>query len=155
MTMISASVGPGSPNRPEDVRAVQALLERRVMAIGVDDTDAYTGGTLAAAGALPADGRRRRIGLIYDVSSPNARFRTAAVLREGNRVAGVWHFQRPLRQYPCRSIDSGTAPGDAVTFARSDARAGHFPARFFLLSPGPALAGDRAAGEGASLAMKA
>ena len=54
---------------------------QRIMTMGAGDTDAYTCGTLVAAGILPPDGRRQRIGLIYEVSSPNAGFRTAVVLR--------------------------------------------------------------------------
>lgn len=63
----------------------------RIMTMGVDDTDAYTCGMLVAAGILPPGGREQRIGLIYDVSSPNAQFRTAVVLRGGG--AG-WRVDR-------------------------------------------------------------
>lgn len=55
---------------------------QRLMTLGVDDTDAYSCDALVAAGILPPDGQRQRIGLIYDASSPNAHFRTAVVLRE-------------------------------------------------------------------------
>jgi hypothetical protein len=55
---------------------------QQLMTMGVDETDAYSCDALVAAGILPPDGQRQRIGLIYDVSSPNAHFRTAVVLRE-------------------------------------------------------------------------
>jgi len=55
---------------------------QRIMTMGVGDTEAYTCGALVAAGIVPPSGRRQRIGLIYDVSSPNAQFRTAVVLHE-------------------------------------------------------------------------
>ncbi len=54
---------------------------QRIMTMGTGDTEVYTCETLVAAGILPPSGRRQRIGLIYDVSSPNARFRTAVVLQ--------------------------------------------------------------------------
>ena len=58
------------------------------MTLGVGDTDAYSCDALVAAGILSPDDQRQRIGLIYDVSSPNAHFRTAVVLREeGGRWA--------------------------------------------------------------------
>jgi hypothetical protein len=49
--------------------------------IGYGDLEAYGCGGLRAAGRLRADAGRPRIGLIYDVFSPNARFRTALVVR--------------------------------------------------------------------------
>lgn len=59
---------------------------QRVMTMGVGETEVYTCEGLLAAGVVPHDGRRQRIGLIYDVASPNVRFRTAVVLRdEGGR----------------------------------------------------------------------
>ena len=61
---------------------------QRLMTLGVGDTDAYSCDALVAAGILSPDDQRQRIGLIYDVSSPNAHFRTAVVLREeGGRWA--------------------------------------------------------------------
>ena len=63
------------------------INRQRLMTLGVDDTDAYSCDALVAAGILPPDGQRQRIGLIYDTSSPNAHFRTAVVLRE---EGGLW-----------------------------------------------------------------
>lgn len=60
---------------------------RRMLTMGVGDTEVYTCDGLVAAGAVPAAGRVQRIGLIYEVSSSNASFRTAVVLRED----GGWH----------------------------------------------------------------
>lgn len=64
------------------------IAGRRVDTIGVGEAEAYTCNALVEAGPLPpdADGHRR-IGLIYDVSSPNAAFRTAIVLVD---AAGAW-----------------------------------------------------------------
>ncbi|WP_440978661.1 hypothetical protein ACQHGV_14020 [Sphingomonas pseudosanguinis] len=59
------------------------IIDRqRLMTMGVDDTEVYSCDALVAAGVIPPDGRQQRIGLIYDVSSPNAHFRTAVVLRQ-------------------------------------------------------------------------
>lgn len=64
---------------------------QRIMTMGAGDTEVYTCGTLVAAGILPPSGRRQRIGLIYDVSSPNARFRTAVVL---HATGSAWQIDR-------------------------------------------------------------
>lgn len=58
---------------------------QRLMTMGADDTEVYSCDALVAAGIVPPDDQRQRIGLIYDVSSPNAQFRTAVVLREESR----------------------------------------------------------------------
>jgi hypothetical protein len=58
-----------------------------LVTIGTGDTEAYGCSGLVDAGALTAKGGARRIGLLYDVSSPNAEFRTALVLVEGS---GGW-----------------------------------------------------------------
>lgn len=60
-----------------------AIGGRRLTIIGAGETEAYACVRLVEAGALPRAAGRERIGLIYDVASPNARFRTAAVLVEG------------------------------------------------------------------------
>lgn len=63
------------------------ITGRRVVTLGVGDTEVYSCDGLAAAGVVPPAGGVQRIGLIYDASSPNAEFRTAVVLRED----GGWH----------------------------------------------------------------
>lgn len=57
-----------------------------LMTMGEGETEVYTCYRLTGAGALPADGAVPRIGLLYDVGSPNAQFATAVVLRK--EVAG-------------------------------------------------------------------
>ncbi len=63
------------------------IATQRLMTMGIDETEVYTCVELVAAGVLPPERRAQRIGLIYDVSSPNSAFRTAVVLREAN---GRW-----------------------------------------------------------------
>ena len=57
----------------------------RLMTMGEGDTDVYTCNALLAAGALPPAGKVQRIGLIYEVSSPTAVFRTAVILLQDGR----------------------------------------------------------------------
>jgi hypothetical protein len=55
---------------------------QRLMTMGAGETEVYTCYRLTGAGALPADGAVPRIGLLYDVGSPNAQFATAVILRK-------------------------------------------------------------------------
>lgn len=59
---------------------------QRLVTMGEGETEVYTCYKLTGAGALPADGAVPRIGLLYDVGSPNAQFATAVILRK--EVAG-------------------------------------------------------------------
>ena len=54
----------------------------RLMTMGEGETEVYTCYRLTGAGALRPDGAVARIGLLYDVGSPNARFPTAVILRK-------------------------------------------------------------------------
>ncbi|MCD9031368.1 hypothetical protein LDO32_06460 [Luteimonas sp. Y-2-2-4F] len=92
-----------APYRTDASRGLSAahcgveIAGRRVDTIGAGEAEAYTCNALVEAGPLPPDaGGGRRIGLIYDVSSPNAAFRTAIVLVE---AAGGWTVdpQTPAR----------------------------------------------------------
>ena len=65
------------------------IERQRVMSMGTGETDTYTCGKLIAAGPVPPLGAVERVGLIYQVSSPNAGFRTAAVLE---RIDGAWRI---------------------------------------------------------------
>ena len=69
------------------VQCSVAIGEATVATMGSGDTDSYTCGKLVEAGALPPAAGHQRIGLIYDVSSPNASFRSAVIL-VGD--AGTW-----------------------------------------------------------------
>lgn len=63
------------------------IAGRQISTLGVDETEVYSCDGLIAAGVVPSAGQVRRVGLIYDASSPNAHFRTAVVLRDD----GGWH----------------------------------------------------------------
>lgn len=63
------------------------IAGRQIATLGVGETEVYSCDGLIAAGVVPSAGRVKRIGLIYNASSPNAHFRTAVVLRED----GGWH----------------------------------------------------------------
>jgi len=62
---------------------------RRLTVIGEGEMESYSCIGLAEAGALPPLAGQRRIGLIYDVASPNAHFRTAAILLKNS---GEWNI---------------------------------------------------------------
>ena len=53
---------------------------RRLTVMGAGEAEVYTCRGLVAAGPVPPAGGKDRIGLIYDVASPNAAFRTATLL---------------------------------------------------------------------------
>jgi len=53
---------------------------QRIEIIGVGDMEVYTCDGFVEAGPLPPIDNAERIGLIYDVSSPNVAFRTAVIL---------------------------------------------------------------------------
>lgn len=58
-----------------------AIAGQRLMTMGAGETEVYTCYELIGAGALPADRGVARMGLLYDVGSPNASFSTAVILR--------------------------------------------------------------------------
>ncbi|RHW17846.1 hypothetical protein D1610_04815 [Sphingomonas gilva] len=66
---------------------------KRLVTIGTGETEVYTCYRLTGAGALPPDDAAQRIGLLYDVGSPNADFHTAVVLR---RAAEGWQVDEGL-----------------------------------------------------------
>lgn len=70
-----------------DAQCEVAIAGQTLTVIGEGETEAYTCIGLVDAGPLPPRAAQERIGLIYDVASPNASFRTAAILVE---TSGTW-----------------------------------------------------------------
>ena len=81
---------------PGEMSAAQCAVDadgRRLATVGVGATEQYTCTGLVAAGAMPLKNGAPRIGLIYEVESPNASFRTAVVLEQ---ASGAWRVDDEL-----------------------------------------------------------
>ncbi len=79
-----------------DISDAQCAVDadgRRLATMGVGATEEYTCNGLVAAGVVPPKGAVPRIGLIYDVASPNTSFRTAVVLEQAD---GAWRVDEGL-----------------------------------------------------------